>query len=320
MIYFKAIYWLVPMGFLFAAGSDPGSSPGAQSIPAAPKVATTTIPATSEQTSAALPNKPKKLVVSKRVVQKLSSVPNEAEAGKALIGANAGQRAAFEEAKNLIVANQPYVLKFEDEENYGKVSETGKTHTDHTFSEEEVETFRKAVDTLGIYRNQLRTRCSGASPKVLITAFDKYLHSVSLFNRKALPLVADIAESNPTMVLVVNRNVLIDAPVLISRYLQFKKQRFKESMNKFTAADQSMIDALISIAATLKVKISDSDWTKSYPVRESGLEMISMWPRETIFEATEKLSDARETVCIVDLNLPKATQAAKSEPDSGSAE
>jgi hypothetical protein len=207
----------------------------------------------------------------------------------------------LEEAKNLIVPSQPYVIRFEDEESLGKVAKTETGSLNTNFSPEEVEQFRVAVQTIGDYRTKMRNQCLGSSARLFLQSLDKYLSSLASFNRRALPLVADISENNNSLILVVNRTALVDAPVLVSRYLQFKKQRFKESMGRFLPSDNQLVAAMVTIARQLKVDISDDDWNRSYGLRDNALELVSLWPRELIFEATEKLSEAHETACVIDL-------------------
>jgi hypothetical protein len=215
----------------------------------------------------------------------------------------------FEEAKNLLVPNQKYLVKYEDEDSYGRLATNGSSSLTLTFSPDDVEKFRTAVQTIADYRTQMRQRCLGSSARAFTEALDQYLVSLCSFNRRALPLVGDISENNNTFVLLVNRTPLVDAPVLVSRYLQFKKQRFKENMGKFLPMDNQLVAAMVNIANVLKVEISDEEWNKSYGVRDNALELTSLWPREPIFGATERLSDLKEIACIVEAPGGRLKQA-----------
>ncbi len=227
-------------------------------------------------------------------------------------------RFVFDEARNLLVPNQKYFIKYEDEETYGRTASTEASSTSTTFSQEQVADFQKAVDTIGEYRNRMKTQCLGNSTRFFIDSLDHYFSSLAAFNRKAIPLVADISSNNNQLMLVVNRTALIDAPVLMSRYLQFKKQRFKETISRFAPSDTQLIKSLVNIAKMLKVEISEDDWNKTYGIRDSALELVSLWPREAIFEASEKLADAKETPCIVNLKAAEAqTIAAPSTTKTG---
>ena len=210
----------------------------------------------------------------------------------------------YEEAKNLLIADQKYFLKYEDEDTFGRVGASSPSSRNTSFSKAEVEQYRDAVEKIAQYRNNTKNHCLGASNQYFVEALDKYLTSLSSFNRRAIPLVADISSNNNQLVLVVNRTTLTDAPVLISRYLQFKKQRFKETMDKFLPSDSELIAAMVRIGKTLDVSLNDEAWNRTYGIRDNGLELISLWPRETIFQATEKLADAKESVCVVTLNKP----------------
>lgn len=213
-------------------------------------------------------------------------------------------RNLFEEAKNLLVPDQKYLIQFEDEEGFGRPASKGKEDTTIIFSESDVEKYKRAVEVIASYRNQVKQRCSGVSEGYLVQALDNYSVSLSAFNRRALPLVADISENNALMILLVSRTTLVDAPVLVSRYLQFKKQRFKESINRFVTSDTQLVDSMVKIAKILKTELNDSDWNKSYSVRDNALELISLWPRKPIFEATARLSEVKERACVVEY-VPK---------------
>ncbi len=226
-------------------------------------------------------------------------------------------RFVFDEARNLLVANQKYFIKYEDEESFGRVAATANGSLAATFSPSDVADFQKAVETVGDYRNRMKSHCGGVSTRYFVDALDRYMSSLASFNRRALPLVADISENNNQLILVVNRTALVDAPVLMSRYLQFKKQRFKESMNRFLPSDSELIGSLVSIAKMLKVEVSDEDWNKTYGLRDNALELVSLWPREPIFEATEKLTDAKESACIVSLAKPTQASAKPAAPAAG---
>ena len=230
---------------------------------------------------------------------------------KQTIGSNlpsvVDSRNLFDEAKNLIIPNQKYLLQFEDEESFGRLTSKGKEDTTVVFSDSEVEKFRQAAQTISSYRAQVKQRCSGQSETFLIQALDNYSASLAAFNRRALPLVADISENNNLMILLVNRTTLVDAPVLVSRYLKYKKQRFKENMGRFLTTDNQLVESMVTIADILKSEVSDRDWNKSYAVRDNALEQISLWPRKPIFEATARLSEMRERACVVD-NIPVSDQ------------
>jgi hypothetical protein len=220
----------------------------------------------------------------------------------------------LEESKNLIVSNQPYRLRFEDEESLGKVSQQNTGTLSVEFSPEDVEQFRTSIQTIGDYRVKLRNQCLGSSTRYFLESIDKYLSSLASFNRRALPLMADISENNSSLVLIVNRAPLVDAPVLISRYLQFKKQRFKEVMNRFLPSDNQLVASMVQVARILKINISEDDWNRSYGLRDNALELVSLWPRELIFDATEKLSEAHETACIIDLRKEVNRKAQAASP------
>lgn len=211
-----------------------------------------------------------------------------------------------EEAMNLLIPNQKYLIKFEDEENFGKVAPLQSNSSYVEFSQGDVEKYQEAVKNIIEYRNFVRQHCGGESSRRFADALDRYIASLCTFNRKALPLVADITENNSALILIVNRSTLIDAPILTSRYLQFKKQRFKESMNRFLANDLQLVSDMVSVAKMLKVEVSDENWNKSFGVRDNAIETLSQWPREMVFSATEKLTDARESACIFQ---PKANVA-----------
>lgn len=242
-----------------------------------------------------------------------ASAPRETSGGS--------QTFLLEEAKNLIVSQQPYRLRFEDEESFGKLSQPDVGTVSTEFSPEDVEQFRTSVQTVGDYRIKVRNQCLGASTRYFLQSLDKYLSSIASFNRRALPLVADISENNSSLVLVVNRAPLVDAPVLVSRYLQFKKQRFKESMNRFLPSDNQLVASMVQIARILKVNLTEDDWNRSYGLRDNALELVSLWPRELIFDATEKLSEAHETACIIDLRkeLNRKADAAVASPSPSKA-
>jgi hypothetical protein len=216
-----------------------------------------------------------------------------------------------EEAMNLLIPNQKYLIKFEDEENFGKVAPLQSNSSYVEFSQSDVEKYREAVKNIIEYRNFVRQHCSGESSRRFADAMDRYISSLCTFNRKALPLVADITENNSALILIVNRSTLIDAPVLTTRYLQFKKQRFKESMNRFLNNDLQLVADMVTVAKTLKVEISEENWNKSFGVRDNAIESLSQWPREMIFSATEKLNDARESACIFQAKSNVAQQKAE---------
>jgi hypothetical protein len=222
-------------------------------------------------------------------------------------------RFVSEEAKNLLVPDQKYLIRFEDEESLGKVApNAGKNSLNTSFSSEEVSQFRSAVQYIADYRQHLHSRCLGASNQSFSRALDKYLAGLAAFNRRALPVVADITENNNLLVLIVNRTALIDAPVLISRYLQFKKQRFKENMGRFLAADATLVTSLVNIAKLLHVELSDDEWNKTYVLRDNVLEQNSLWSRDSIFDATDKLASVRETTCVVEIKTSKDGQTQSS--------
>jgi hypothetical protein len=220
-------------------------------------------------------------------------------ATRAHSSSTADWRFLYEEARNLLVADQKYLIQFEDEENYGKAAGTGKNSVTTVFASEDVEKFKHAVQNIADYRNQMRNHCATASAHSFMEALDKYAYSLCAFNRRALPLVADISENNSLLRLLVSRTSLKDAPVLISRYLQFKKQRFKDSMDKFVPADKQLVEAMVNVANVLKVELIDEDWNRPYGLRDTSVELVSLWPRENIFEATAKLSESREAACII---------------------
>jgi len=222
-------------------------------------------------------------------------------------------RFLWDEASNLIVPNQKYLLRYQDEDNFGKIASDEKTTVTLSFSEGEVERYREDIRVIADYRNQMKQRCNGSSTQYFVEALDKYLSALASFNRKALPLVADISENNDLMILIVNRTALIDPPILSTRYLQFKKQRFKESMNRFLAQDQQLVKAMVDVARLFKVDITDKDWNRTYGARDNALELVSLWPRDLIFEATEKLTDAKEMACVVQ---PRDKMQASKSPSS----
>jgi hypothetical protein len=213
-------------------------------------------------------------------------------------------RFLYDEARNLLVPDQKYLIQYEDEENYGKAAGTGKNSQTVVFSPEDVEKFKKAVQTVADYRNQMRNHCPSPSAASFMQSLDKYANSLCAFNRRALPLVADISENNSLLRLLVSRTSLKDAPVLVSRYLQFKKQRFKDSMDKFVPADRSLVEAMVTIANVLKVELNNEDWNRPYGLRDNSVEVVSLWPRESIFEASAKLTESRESACIVRNSSP----------------
>lgn len=243
--------------------------------------------------------------------------PSRRSAGETTVktGSQSNQ-VAFDEAKNLLVSDQKYVIRFEDEEAFGRLAARNVNTTSYVFSEEDIAQWKTSVGVIADYRNQVRTQCSSLSNRSLTTALDRYLTGLGAFNRRALPIVADITENNSQLILIVNRSLLIDAPILVSRYLQFKKQRFKENMSRFLSADRELVGAMTTVAKILKVELTDDDWNKTYGIREAALESMSLWPRDSIFEATDKLSEARENACVVQFK-PAKTEAKSETPATG---
>lgn len=215
-----------------------------------------------------------------------------------------------EEAVNLLIPNQKYILKFEDEESFGKI-QAASNSINTVFSPQEVETFQKSIRYITDYRNQMKQRCFGDSSRKMNEALEKYLAGLCQFNRKALAMVADITENNSAMILVINRSTLVDAPVLVSRYFQFKKQRYKENMQRFLKDDNKLVSQMAQVAKIFKVDLTDETWNKTYGLRENGLENISQWPRELVFQATEKLASAKEGACILNFNTEQDTKLAE---------
>lgn len=213
-------------------------------------------------------------------------------------------RAVFAEAKSLLVPRQKYLLKFEDEQSHAFPSEQLAPLTT-SFSEDEVEQFRRSVQFIADYDLSVRNQCQGQSARSLTQSLEKYAEALNAFNRRALPLVGDISENNNLMVLLINRTTLKDAPVLISRFMQFKKQRFKESLDQFVGTDGELIASMVQIAKALKTDISSDDWNRGYAVRENAVELVSMWPRRMIFEASSRLNEPRENTCIA--KMPSKT-------------
>jgi hypothetical protein len=209
--------------------------------------------------------------------------------------------ALYREAQNLLVPGQKYILKFEDEENRGQLAPTKDAGPQSVvFSSDDVGKYRDAFGEIGEYAKQVREKCSSPSNRLFVQTLDKYADGVASFNRKGLPLVGDISERNDALVLVINRTLLRDAAVLTSRYLNTKRQRFKESLDRFIDADSRLIQAMSTVAKVLRSEVEDEDWKRAFGVRDHSLEMVSMWPRTPIFEATARLNEGQEAVCLAD--------------------
>jgi hypothetical protein len=206
----------------------------------------------------------------------------------------------YREAGSLLVTNEKYIIKYEDEEGNGRPAQSVKAITAE-FTPQEVTDYGDAVRFIADYRGEVKAHCPTTGSQSLVSVLDQYADMLATFHRRALHYAGDISENNNHLVLVVNRSALKDATVLISRYLQFKKARFQDSMDKFLPADNSLVSNLVTVARVFNVSVGSDDWNRKYSVREAALESISAWPRVKVFDATQALAGSREQVCVVEL-------------------
>ncbi len=223
--------------------------------------------------------------------------------------------AKYTEGRDLLVADHKYVLQYENEENFGRISASEPNRTQVTFSEGDVESFKEAFTVLLNYRTQMEKSCRSTSNELFKSYLDRYATAVSAFHRDGLPMGSDISTNNDSIVLIVNRTTLKDATILVARYLNSKQSRFKEFIPKYVEADKLLKESFNTIAKVLKVEVSDSDRDRPYSIRENNLETVSKLPRFSIFQAAESLTEGKEGVCIVsaenltEVATPKTTPA-----------
>jgi len=141
-------------------------------------------------------------------------------------------------------------------------------------------------------------------------ALNRYGLALAAAQTRALPIASDISQNLSSLILVVNRTALRDAPILIGRYFQAKKQRYyMDGIEQFAPADSELVNDMLTVARILHVDISDEDKNKSYDLRDDNIEMASVWPRKFILSAAKSLGEAKEPVCVVSLAHPNTQLA-----------